>query len=75
MLWNQPETKPMAELGDDQGVSVSTDFSNLLTLPEWVHVNVDYTTTSNIVVVVHSSFVHSSFLQNWMITGTAHCLC
>lgn len=75
MLWNQPETKPMAELGDGQGVSVSRDFSNLLTLPEWVHVSVDYTITSNTGVVVHSSFVHSSFPQNWMITETAHCLC
>lgn len=70
MLWNKPETKPMAELGDDHGVSVSTYFSNSLTLPEWVHVSVDYTTISNFGVVVHSSF-----LQNWMITGTAHCLC
>lgn len=26
MLWNQPETKPVAGLGDDQGVPVSTDF-------------------------------------------------
>lgn len=66
----EPETKPVADLGDNQGVSVSSDFSNLLTLPEWMHVNVYYTTSSNIGVVVHSSF-----LQNWMITGTAHCLC
>lgn len=65
----------MAELGDDQGVSVSTGFSNLLTLPEWVHVDLGYTTISNIGVVVCSSFVHSSFLQNCIITGTAHCLC
>lgn len=50
LLWDQLETKPMAQLGDDRGVSASTDFSGSLTAA-----NVGYT-TSRCDIVAHHFF-------------------